>query len=817
MLLQDLAEADSQRELVVSVAEAYADVVALSPSHFSVPLGAARNAALLNPACAGALDATGALPPCLLPPPPPGPAPFSGGAPPSAAPGHPFGGGGGGALGAMAAAMAGGGGAAAAAARGGSGGGGGFSSAAANAANAAAAANARAQSSPLLAPLSPAAAEAQFDTLDRLVQGLSAVCLAVRRRPVVRRQRGSEPAARVAEALHALAYRQRPGVFDFGSRAAPVLLVLDRRDDPVTPLLTQWTYEAMAHETLGTTDGTARLWPPPPGLEGGALGAAAAPEPEGRSVVLDRDADAFFGRHALSNYGEVGAAVRGAVQSFAARTAAHRGGAAGGGGGAGAGAGAGGGGGGGNQRGGGGGGGGGGSVTLEEMKKFVLEHGDFQRAQAGVSKHVNVMSCLSAAISGRGLMDVSPLEQELATPGGGLGGGGLGGGGGFDAPPGLGLVGGGGGAAAAAYEAVLRVVRALPPLSVAPGPAGGGYDAGGGGGGDAAAANAAAALRLARQAPTDAAAAASCVGSGQPGGRPGRPFPADKDAARLVALFALRHGEADPPRLAALVDALAAAGVRARSPVAFAAVASALLPLCGAARRSGDLFGPRAGHAGAGAGGLLAKGLRAIAKGLAGEGMMGGDAVAENVYTQHTPLLLGTLRQLAAGALPAGAYPYVGGGGGGGDGGGGEEAAAWAAAYRQRPPVEVIVFIVGGTTYEEARVVEEWNARQQHQHQHQQQQQQQRQQQHPHGGGGGAGGGAGGGGGGGGGLDALEPPHPPMRVILGGSGVINSDMFLAALGGGAVGGAAGSAGGLGAAADGQAAAAEAEAAGGRQY
>ena len=37
-----------------------------------------------------------------------------------------------------------------------------------------------------------------------------------------------------------------------------------------------------------------------------------------------------------------------------------------------------------------------------------------------------------------------------------------------------------------------------------------------------------------------------------------------------------------------------------------------------------------------------------------------------------------------------------------------------------------------------------------------------------------------------------------MRVILGGSGVLNSDMFLAALGGGAVGGAAGSAGGLGA-------------------
>lgn len=40
--------------------------------------------------------------------------------------------------------------------------------------------------------------------------------------------------------LHA----QEAAVFDFGARSpAPVVLLLDRRDDPVTPLLTQWTYQ----------------------------------------------------------------------------------------------------------------------------------------------------------------------------------------------------------------------------------------------------------------------------------------------------------------------------------------------------------------------------------------------------------------------------------------------------------------------------------------------------------------------------------------------------------------------------------------------
>ena len=30
-----------------------------------------------------------------------------------------------------------------------------------------------------------------------------------------------------------------------------MVLILDRMDDPVTPLLSQWTYQAMVHELLG--------------------------------------------------------------------------------------------------------------------------------------------------------------------------------------------------------------------------------------------------------------------------------------------------------------------------------------------------------------------------------------------------------------------------------------------------------------------------------------------------------------------------------------------------------------------------------------
>lgn len=49
----------------------------------------------------------------------------------------------------------------------------------------------------------------RFESIDRLVQGLSALFLALRRRPVVRYQRSSSTAQKLAEGLYALTYKQQ--------------------------------------------------------------------------------------------------------------------------------------------------------------------------------------------------------------------------------------------------------------------------------------------------------------------------------------------------------------------------------------------------------------------------------------------------------------------------------------------------------------------------------------------------------------------------------------------------------------------------------
>lgn len=64
----------------------------------------------------------------------------------------------------------------------------------------------------------------------------------------------------------------------------PVLLLIDRRSDLISPLLNQWTYQAMLHEILGITNNRINL-ADVPGIA-----------KELREVVLSAEHDEFYER-----------------------------------------------------------------------------------------------------------------------------------------------------------------------------------------------------------------------------------------------------------------------------------------------------------------------------------------------------------------------------------------------------------------------------------------------------------------------------------------------------------------------------------------
>ena len=79
---------------------------------------------------------------------------------------------------------------------------------------------------------------------DRCINGITAVLLALKKRPTIRYSNGSALARQLAHAVEGR-IDEEAHLFHFKQvgDVAPLLLVLDRRDDPVTPLLNQWTYQ----------------------------------------------------------------------------------------------------------------------------------------------------------------------------------------------------------------------------------------------------------------------------------------------------------------------------------------------------------------------------------------------------------------------------------------------------------------------------------------------------------------------------------------------------------------------------------------------
>ncbi|XP_028554735.1 vacuolar protein sorting-associated protein 45 homolog isoform X1 [Dendrobium catenatum] len=207
---------------------------------------------------------------------------------------------------------------------------------------------------------------------DRIVDGIAAVFLALKRRPVIRYQRTSDVAKKIAQETAKLMYEQESGLFDFRrTETSPLLLVIDRRDDPVTPLLTQWTYQAMVHELIGILDNKVDL-----------RNVGTVPKDQ-QEVVLSSEQDAFFKANIYENFGDLGLNIKQMVDDFQQIAKS-------------------------NQN----------IQTIDDMAKFVNNYPEYRKMHGNVSKHVTMVTEMSRIVEERKLMLVSQTEQDLACKGG---------------------------------------------------------------------------------------------------------------------------------------------------------------------------------------------------------------------------------------------------------------------------------------------------------------------------------------------------------------------------------------------------------------
>ncbi|EPY25195.1 vacuolar protein sorting-associated protein 45 [Strigomonas culicis] len=140
-------------------------------------------------------------------------------------------------------------------------------------------------------------------------------------------------------------------------------------DDPVTPLLMPWTYEAMIHELIGFQRGNEVVLDDPD-IE----------KPEDRVHVLTANTDTFYGQHRYDNWGQVCIAVSEMVKAYKEMNNFDRS-----------------------------------AVSLEEIKNFMNRFPEAKKQSVQVTRHCAVTSQLVGEINGRNLTRLSVLEQDMVS------------------------------------------------------------------------------------------------------------------------------------------------------------------------------------------------------------------------------------------------------------------------------------------------------------------------------------------------------------------------------------------------------------------
>ncbi|KAL8435826.1 hypothetical protein ACSSS7_002203 [Eimeria intestinalis] len=211
----------------------------------------------------------------------------------------------------------------------------------------------------------------------RMVDGLFSCIALLGGAPLIRFHRGSNVCQRLAAATqHRIdefrASAQQTQSHDSAASTAPtgrfVVLLFDRREDPVTPLLNQWTYTAMVHELLSIRHNRVDLHKVPSVSE------------DLKEVVLSTTQDEFYKANCFSNFGDLGVAVKQHVNEYQEKTKTHA------------------------Q-----------IASLEAMRNFLEQYPECKKMSGSVFKHVTIIHELSRLVQERQLLSVSELEQDLAT------------------------------------------------------------------------------------------------------------------------------------------------------------------------------------------------------------------------------------------------------------------------------------------------------------------------------------------------------------------------------------------------------------------
>ncbi len=206
-----------------------------------------------------------------------------------------------------------------------------------------------------------------LETKTRIVDGILSALLSLKRKPMIRYLESSELCRDLATEVSSK-ISQENALFDWRRPdVPPLLLIMDRREDPLTPLLTQWTFQSMVHEELHLRNNRVVM-----------KGRANVPK-DMEEIPLSSEQDEFYRANMFETFDVFASRIKEKVDGFMSRKKNV------------------------------------GKVsTIAEMQAFLEQYPDFKREEIHVMKHFTIIPELSRLVGDHDLLKVSEIEQILA-------------------------------------------------------------------------------------------------------------------------------------------------------------------------------------------------------------------------------------------------------------------------------------------------------------------------------------------------------------------------------------------------------------------
>lgn len=178
-----------------------------------------------------------------------------------------------------------------------------------------------------------------------------------------------------SELLYQINSNSNNNLFDDLNRysdSPPLLLLLDRKNDPITPLITPWTYQSMIHEFLTIEKNIVHM-----------KSDESSSNNKNSQIIVSDENDPFYKESMYLNYGDLTEKFQKYVEKYKSETKQS-------------------------------------SIdnlkttNLSELKKILTKFPEFKKFSTNVLTHLNLISEIDKQITIQDLWEVGELQQAIA-------------------------------------------------------------------------------------------------------------------------------------------------------------------------------------------------------------------------------------------------------------------------------------------------------------------------------------------------------------------------------------------------------------------